>query len=73
MLKAKQWYTVEEVAKEFGVTVGRVRQWLLRPDDENGVKLRGMKFGKAWAISRESIDEFAKKERVPGNPNFCST
>jgi len=73
MLQAKQWLTVQEVADELDVTDGRVRQWLLRPDDEKGAKLRGTKFGNTWAISRDDLREFMKQERRPGNPNFSVT
>ena len=72
MLEAKQWLTVQEVAEELNVTEGRVRQWLLRDNDDGGAKLQGIKFGKAWAISREALRNFLRIERKPGNPNFAS-
>jgi len=69
---AKEWLTVQEVAEELNVTEGRVRQWLLRSEDERGAKLRGTKFGKSWAISRSDLNEFVRQERKPGNPDFFS-
>lgn len=69
---AKEWLTAKEVAEELGVTEGRVRQWLLREQEDRGAKLRGTKFGKSWAISRSDLTEFLKHERRPGNPDFFS-
>lgn len=69
---AKEWLTAKEVAEELGVTEGRVRQWLLREEDDRGAKLRGTKFGKSWAVSRSDLNEFLKLERRPGNPDFFS-
>lgn len=66
MIKATspQWLTVRDASELLGVTGARVRQFL------SAGRLRGHKFGSAWAIDRVECERFAAQARPVGNPNL---
>lgn len=58
------YVTTQEAAELLGVTMGRVRQFVvakrLNPE---------AKFGKVLAFRRDVVEEFAKHERKTGRPS----
>ncbi len=51
--------TVDEAAKELGLTPQRVRQFCRE-------ERLGQRVGQQWVITREELEEFKKKPRLPG-------
>lgn len=64
----ENWVSVNEAAEILGCTDGRVRQ-LLREHELAGQKVNE----RAWIISRESVDRFAKKPQPLGRPRVRET
>jgi len=48
-------FTIEEIAKKFGVSIATIRRYL------KAQKLSGQKVGTRWHISEHAIDEFFLK------------
>ena len=67
MIETTKWYTVQEVAKQLGVTGGRVRQFIVEG------RITGQKFGNSWAIAESEVQRFQSLERQPGNPKQRKT
>ena len=59
----ENWVSVAEAAEIIGCTDGRVRQ-LLRDHELAGQKINE----RAWVISRDSVERFAKKPQIFGRP-----
>jgi hypothetical protein len=57
---AEEWITTNEAAKIAGVTPHQIRHLLRK-----GV-IKGRKFAHAWMAERQSVEEYAAKERKPG-------
>jgi len=51
-------FTIEEIAKKFGITTATVRRYL-----KSG-KLSGQRMGVRWFISEHAIDEFFLKSYI---------
>lgn len=59
--------TVGEAASIIGVTPGRVRQLL----KDNAETLGAENFeGNFWLLQRVAVEQFAKRDRPRGNPNW---
>lgn len=56
VLEAKRYYTVKEVAARFGVTPGRVRQWICWGE------LRAEKIGPVRLIPEPEVERFASQQ-----------
>ncbi len=55
--KPREWWTVSELARAARVSVGYIRQLLLRG------KLRGEKFGPIWRISDREARRWLQERR----------
>jgi len=52
-----EYKSINQVIKELGVHRNTVENWL------RSGKLKGVRAGKLWRISTESLDEFLKKDK----------
>ena len=57
---AEEWITTSEAARIIGVSRDHV-SYLLRTG-----QLRGKKFARDWMVAKNSVEEYAAKERKPG-------
>lgn len=55
-----KYITSGEAALILGVTIGRIRQLLLKGT------LTGKHFGRAWMVDRRSVERYAASGRKPG-------
>ncbi len=55
---SKQWLTVEEVAKELGLSEDTIRNYIRTK------QLPAAKFGNTYRISREDLEKFIKDRRT---------
>jgi len=62
-INRKEWYTVQEAAREFGLGPSRVRQFLLSG------RIEGWKVNaNTWMISAAEVARFKALPRLPGKP-----
>ena len=59
-----EYMTSDEAAEYLGVNRSRVSQLI------KAGELEAKRFGKAWAISAESVRRRKESKPKPGNPNF---
>lgn len=56
--------SVSEAAARLGIDRVLIHRYIKQQ------RLRAAQVGRIWLIDEESLDEFAAKPRVSGNPNF---
>lgn len=56
-MEDEKFYTIKEVAELLKVSDGGVRKWL-----KTG-KLKGIKLGRIWRISKSDLEEFINERR----------
>ncbi len=55
---SKQYFTVEDIAEQLGVSVDTVRNWIKQG------KLDAYKVGRDYRISREQFEKFMEERRT---------
>ncbi len=55
---SKQYFTVEDIAEQLGVSVDTVRNWIKQG------KLEAYKVGRDYRISREQFEKFMEERRT---------
>jgi excisionase family DNA binding protein len=55
---SKQYFTVEDIAEQLGVSVDTVRNWIKQG------KLEAYRVGRDYRISREQFDKFMEERRT---------
>ena len=66
-MPVEKFLNVKEAAVAIGCTVGRVRQLLIAGE------LKGVKANeRAWLITKDEVDRFAKRQYTTGRPRSCA-